>query len=98
MPMLEEEEFASVARLYSDAIRATKEFRQEYGLPLEGHGIDDRFRPVIDAYERLTGWRVTNAKAIMHHRLSMYGPPCKTCGKPLRTPDASKCFSCGAAK
>jgi hypothetical protein len=98
VPMLDEEEFPVVAKLYSEALRATKEFRQEHGLPLEGLAIEDRFRPVIDAYERMTGWRGTIANAIMHHRLSMYGPPCTVCGKPLRTPDAANCMACGAAK
>jgi hypothetical protein len=50
---------------------------------------------VIDAYERMTGMRETNANAIMHHRASIYGPPCIICGKPLRTPRAAKCMSCG---
>ncbi len=37
-------------------------------------------------YERITGFKETNPKALFHHQLSICGPPCLTCGKPLRTP------------
>jgi hypothetical protein len=58
--------------------------------------LEDVYGPCLDAYERLTGFRETNPNAVMHHRLTTYGPPCRTCGKPLRTPRASKCMACGA--
>lgn len=35
---------------------------------------------------------------LWHHRIDMYGPPCKHCGKVLRTPKASKCFECGQSR
>ena len=49
-------------------------------------------------YERITGFRETNRNAIWHHRLSLYGPPCHSCGKPLRTPIAARCVACGALR
>ena len=92
--MLDEDEFSQVSNLYSDGIRATKEFRERWGVPLKDARISDRFRPVLDRYEELTGMRETNENAVMHHRLSLYGPPCKRCGKPLRTPKAKLCGAC----
>jgi len=94
VPMLNDEEYAEVSRLYSGGIRATKEFRERWGVPLKDALTEERFRPVRDAYERLTGMKESNQNAIMHHRLSLYGPPCKNCHKPLRTPRAKLCASC----
>ncbi len=56
----------------------------------EGYGS------VLAEYERITGYKETNAAAIWHHRLALYGPPCKSCGKPLRTPRAKLCGGCMA--
>ena len=91
VPMLDEEEYASVAALYRDGILATKQFRARWGIPLQGASTKQRMRPVSKRYEELTGLWEENANAIMHHRLSPYGPPCKRCGKPLRTPVAKLC-------
>ncbi len=91
--MLDKTEYA---QLHSDAMRATQEFRAQHRLPLTGLSSEERFRPVLDLYEQLTGFRETNVNAVMHHRLALYGPPCTICGKPLRTPQASRCMVCGA--
>lgn len=53
---------------------------------------------ILDAYKRITGYAETNPNAIWHHRLSLYGPPCHHCGKPLRTPKAKLCGSCMAPR
>lgn len=95
MPMLDEREFAAIDEIYRQCMIATKEFRQEHGLPLEGLEVEERFRPVREAYERLTGLEDVHHNAIMHHRISIYGPPCPHCGKPLRTPRARHCAACG---
>jgi len=95
MPMLDEEEFARVSLLYSEGMRATKEFRQKHGIPLAEASIDDRFRPVREEYERITGRRNIHQNAIIHHRISLYGPPCPKCGKPFRTVSANFCAECG---
>ena len=89
--MLDEEEFAIVERLYSEGISATKEFRQAHNLLLNECPIDERFRPVREAYESMTGMAEPNHNAIMHHRISIYGQPCEHCGKPLRTSRANFC-------
>jgi len=95
MPMLDEDEFKLISDLYSGGMKATKEFRQKHNLPLEKCSIPERFRPVCEKYEELTGFKETNHNAIIHHRISSYGEPCKNCGKPLRTSQASFCAACG---
>lgn len=52
----------------------------------------------LDAYFRLTGVRETNINAIWHHKTNEHGPPCRECGKPLRTDRASFCAACGARR
>jgi hypothetical protein len=92
--MLVEAEFPEVDALYGEAMSATKEFRQRWNLPLEGATREDRFRPMRDTYERLTGMKETNHNAIMQHRLALYGPLCKQCGNPLRSRQAKLCGAC----
>ena len=91
--MLDEAEFASVRELYQAGFKATKDF-QQWGIPLEGASIEDRFRPVSLRYEEVTGMKDCPPNAVMHHRLSLYGPPCKRCEKPLRSPSAKLCGAC----
>ena len=97
MPMLDEQEFAIVSAVYRHGIRLQKQIEETRQCPPNITGIADLFQPCLDAYERLTGVRETNANAVMHHRLALYGPTCRVCGKPLRTPRASRCMACGAA-
>ena len=94
VPMLDEDEFASVADVYNDAMKGTKEFRERWGVSLENASIEERFKPVRTLYERLTGMKDCHENAIMHHRVSLYGPPCEHCNKPLRTPNAKLCGNC----
>ena len=77
----------------------------EYNLVTSKHGpkgtgsrveIIERFHgPVLREYERITGFHETNPNAVYHHRLSLYGPPCSNCKKPLRSPKARFCAACG---
>ena len=94
MPMLDEQEFAIVSQLYRESIRGVKAFREKTGSSLEDSPVDAIFQPVREEYERLTGMKDCHHNAILHHRLSNYGPPCGRCGKPLRTPKAKVCGSC----
>jgi hypothetical protein len=95
VPMLDEDEFAVVDKLYSAAFRMTKEFRETHRIRLEEGSIGERFRPVREAYQQMTGVFESNHLAIMHHRISLYGETCKDCGKPLRTSKAAFCAACG---
>jgi len=69
--MLDEAEFTSVAELYSAGMKAAKEFRQQWGIPLEGATISDHMRPVSIRYEQLAGVKDCPPNALMHHRLSL---------------------------
>src|SRR5688500_17278122 len=95
VPMLDEAEFSEVGGLYREAMYATDEFRKLYGIPTGDVPKALRFGPMLGRYEQITGFHEINPAAIMHHRLSLYGPPCARCGKLLRTPQAAKCFECG---
>jgi hypothetical protein len=94
MPMLDEEEFARIAQLLREGMKGMKEFREGWHLSLEEVPIRELLRPALERYNSLTGTNETNVNAIMHHRLSLYGPPCKRCGKPLRSPRAKLCGAC----
>lgn len=85
VPMLDDEEFKIVSSLYSES------FRNQ----LEEISIEKRFKEMLDYYYLITGFKETNPNAIMHHCISQYGPPCKNCGKPYRTSNASFCAACG---
>lgn len=81
--MLDEDEWALVET----------ERKRAFG---KGKGsIDERFKPMRDLYEKITGFHETNYLAIVHHRISLYGDLCARCAKPLRTPQAAFCAACG---
>ena len=80
VPMLDDDEYSQVM-----AFRGTGK---------HGSILEKIYGPVLAEYERITGFHETNANAILHHRLSDYGPPCTSCGRPLRTPKAKLCGQC----
>ncbi len=65
MPMLDEAEYAEVSRLYGEGMNATKEYRQRFGLTLGEFNRYERFRPLREAYERMTGYKEANQFASM---------------------------------
>ncbi len=82
----------------SQSISTLQQVRKERGIglaeALEHHYGSEALR----LYQDMTGFRETNPDALWHHRLSLYGPPCKACGKPLRTPQAKLCAACGSER
>ena len=96
VPMLDEQEWQEVTGLLHKGRENVKEYRRAHDAPL--HQVP---KPIFDAgaldrYFEITGFRETNLDALWHHRLAQFGPPCATCGKPLRTPQARLCAECGA--
>lgn len=76
-----------------------EEFNRAMALRGTGRGDDLRdreFASVLREYELITGFHETNINAVYHHKASLYGPPCRNCGKPLRTPKARICGACMA--
>jgi hypothetical protein len=80
VPMLDETELPKARELYSAAFK---------------NAHSSRFQPLLDYYNEITGFDETNADAIMHHFVTLYGPPCEACSKPYRTPLATFCAACG---
>lgn len=93
--MLDEEEFAVISEIYAECMQLGKRYRQTRNATLDESPIDSLFRPVREAYYRITGWADVHQNAILHHKISIYGPPCAYCKKPLRTPEARFCAACG---
>jgi len=50
---------------------------------------------MLAKYNELTGFGESNFAAVLHHRTIDFGPPCKKCSRPLRTPRARFCAECG---
>jgi hypothetical protein len=73
-----------------------EEYRLVTSLMHKGKGetLREKFAPMLVEYARITGFNETNPNAIFHHHISIYGPPCSFCGKPLRTPKAKLCAYC----
>jgi hypothetical protein len=97
VPMLDEREWEQVYPRLSEGLRAIKEYRERNGATLVEAMEHFHGQGAIERYFEITGFRETNANAIWHHRLSLFGPRCAACGKLLRTPRAKLCAACGAA-
>jgi hypothetical protein len=94
VPRLDDDEYAVIAQLNRERLNARKEYRRQHGVPLSATPTD-LYRPVLEAYERMTGCKETEPNAILHHVISQYGPPRPHCGRPYRTRTATKCYESG---
>lgn len=95
--MLYDEEWSQLAEPLGNIFGLIKKVRREQGLPLP-EAVNVAGLEALTRYRELTGFVETNVNALWHHRLSLFGPPCQSCGKPLRTPSAKHCAECGAAR
>ncbi|NLR74313.1 hypothetical protein [Leeia aquatica] len=98
LPMLTEEEWALVEPLLSSRVSQIMQYRKKHGCSLGEAQQQVDGSEALALYEKLTGFKASNVNALSHHRLSMYGPPCHVCGKPLRTPQARFCAMCNTER
>jgi hypothetical protein len=98
LPMLTEEEWTDVSSHFGDNIGQIKRYREKHQCSLAEAQQKGFGHKALARYAHITGFKETNANALYHHRLSMYGPACHACGKPLRTPRAKGCAACGATR
>ena len=97
VPLLDDAEWEEIAPLLGNAIQDVKRYREETGVTLS-EAIKPGFgQAARTKFFELTGYEETNANAIWHHRRSIFGPPCSSCGQLLRTPQARFCAHCGAS-
>lgn len=94
--MLDESEWDLVSPLLSNSIEEVKHFREAHSMSLAEAKTQAHGKAALAEYYRLTRLRETNVDVLWHHRLSIYGPICNVCSKPLRTPQAKYCVECGA--
>jgi hypothetical protein len=93
--MFDEEEYAILDRLYTEGLEASKQYMQWHDVPANKIPFSESFCALIDMHAKMTGIRDMNHDEIRKHRIIDYGPPCPSCGKVLRTPEAKKCYECG---
>ena len=101
--MLDEQAYAPVAASlaeYDSLLHEVESGRhpQEEGERLLADARERLYECMSATYQAVTGQQARDPYHVAHHRASLYGPPCASCGKVLRTPKASKCFECGQAK
>lgn len=98
LPMLTDDEWSMIAPHLANGVEQIKRYRAEHHCSL-GEAVAKGFgRTALDLYAQLTGHVESNPNSLFHHRVSLFGPPCTHCGKPLRTPLARRCVHCGAMR
>ena len=107
VPMLDDDEWAVIMRAHQhwddperslaviNAERASRGLAALKPEPLDHHPTRHRYQYLLAGYQMFTGRAEPNPNVVWHHVRSLYGPTCRTCGKPLRTPKAHLCAACG---
>ncbi len=93
--MLDEVEYAELWAVYEACRRAMYRAREGGHATPRDAPVTGLYRPVQDAYARMTGVVGVEPQHMLTHRLAAFGPPCTYCGRPLRTPTATSCVACG---
>ena len=92
--MLDEIEFRRIEEAHRRCAEELKEACRAPNVDVVGL-VNARFEPMRRLYADMTGCTESNHLAILHHRITLYGPPCDKCGKTLRAPMAKSCIECG---
>ena len=97
--MLEEHEWEQVMSVLRIGWLEVLNYRKTHDATLQEaeDSVRRNHAGALERYFELTGYREMRMDALWHHRLRRFGPPCRACGKPLRTPRAKFCAECGAA-
>ena len=95
--MLNEQEWQQLLPDLQRGIEEIQRYRTEHGTSLQEAKEHVWGQGALERYHRLTGYREASIETLWHHRLSKLGPPCRACGRPLRTPAAKLCAACGAS-
>lgn len=96
--MLDEQEWEELVPHLRISLKEVKEYREKHRASIEEAKASGYGKTALETYYKLTGFRETNVDALWHHRLSLFGPPCHACSKPLRTPSAKLCAECGSIR
>ena len=95
--MLDEAEWQEIEPLLVEYMGEIQRYREEHQVFLPD-ALDAVPATVpLAKYLELTGVSALHVNKIWEHRASLFGPPCKNCHRPLRTPRASFCANCGVA-
>jgi hypothetical protein len=94
--MLEQHEWEQVLPDLIKVVEQMQHHRAAHGVSLAEAKDAVSGAGALKRYFEITGHRETNIQALWHHRLSLFGPPCSVCDKPLRTPRAKMCAECGS--
>ena len=93
--MLDEQEWTQIFPLLASEDARLEYFDKEDLARNTKKPEDVTAVPALAKYNELTGFFESNITAIWHHRLSLYGPECRNCGRLIRTPKARFCVECG---
>lgn len=94
VPLLNEVEWAIVSPLIDNMASMRKDYREQNGGTIKEAQFAVGAR-LLEEFNRISGFNETNYLAIFHHRRSIFGKECSSCGLLLRTPRASFCANCG---
>jgi hypothetical protein len=98
VPMLEEHEWDDVSAALTEGISEIQHYRRQHGASVKEARDHVYWQGGFARYRELTGYSGSDPEVVWHHRLSLLGPLCHACGKPLRTPRASFCAGCGTKR